>query len=682
MNTLAEQDLHETDIYEGDIDFLIEQLGKLTDSLIHEPPSEFIERVRYIPKGLTPFPGKFSFDKFPYFRKIVDCFNPLDPTKEVVFMKGNQIGATTAVLETIILYNIMSDPKAQMCVTADAGLARTNVQTRIETMIDNAGARDLIFSQSRKKKGSRNTGDTTMEKQYPGGYIHFFGGRSPARFRGTSYPVALADEVDSFPDKIPKEGTVVDLVRNRTDAYSIKRKILWTSTPTTKESSKIEGLFKAGDQQKFYVPCKHCGTMQELVWHGENKETGYIWGIVWENDSNFVPITEDIEKGIETTVAYKCCNPDCGGLMKNYDKATIIPRGEWRPTAAAKAPNTKSFHITPLYNPPGMFSWDDMVKLWADCWDIERNKLRDREKYRVFRNTKQGLTFEDNGKEVEYERAVLFRRTGFVRGHIPNDMAVADSGSPILFVAASVDVQQKNLFVDVKGYSDGGSTWTLDFFSIPGETEQFNGPWDKLDEYISDTRFIGTDGKVYRIQTTLVDSGYYTNYVYEFVNRHPFGIYACKGRDWIKTGETYELFSPKALQHLGMDQVFHINTGKLKDKISALFSMTFWETGQFQPSWYPNFPEDFRDDYFKMFAAETRNIVKFKDSDTVARVAWRQKFGQDNHAFDTYVYNLAALEIAAEYYCKNELFLPALNWRAFWEAAKTGAFYEDPLQTQ
>jgi phage terminase large subunit GpA-like protein len=682
MNTLPEQDLHKTDIYEGDIDFLIEQIGKLTDSLNHEPPSEFVERVRYIPKGLTPFPGKFSFDKFPYFRKIVDCFNPLDPTKEVALMKGNQMGATTAVLETIILYNIMSDPKAQMCVTADAGLARTNVQTRIETMIDSAGARDLIFSQSRKKRGSRNTGDTTIEKQYPGGYIHFFGGRSPARFRGMSYPVALADEVDSFPDKIPKEGTVVDLVRNRTDAYSTKRKILWTSTPTTKESSKIKGLFEAGDQQKFFVPCKHCGTMQELVWHGEDKETGYKWGIVWENDENFRPITEDVEKGIETTVAYKCCNPDCGKLMKNHDKATIIPRGEWRPTATAKVANTKSFHITPLYNPPGMFSWDDMVKLWAECWDIERNRLRDREKYRVFRNTKQGLTFEDSGKEVEYERAVLFRRTGFVRGHVPNDIAVVDSGSPILFVVASVDVQQKNLFVDVKGYSDGGATWTLDFFPIPGETEQFNGPWDKLDEYISDTRFIGTDGKIYRIQTTLVDSGHYTNYVYEFVKRHSFGVYACKGRDWINTGETYELFSPKALQHLGMAQAFHVNTGKLKDKISALFSGAFWETNKFQPPWYPNFPEDFRDDYFKMFAAETRNVVKFKDSDTVAKIAWRQKPGQDNHAFDTYVYNLAAMEIAAEYYCKYTLLLPAINWPAFWEAARTGVFYEDPQKPQ
>jgi phage terminase large subunit GpA-like protein len=666
-------------IYDGDADFLIKQLEGLTDSLHHELPSRFVERVRYLTSELTPFPGKFSFDKFPYFRKIVDCFNPLDPAQEIVLMKGNQMGATTAVLETILLYNIMSDPKAQMYVTADAGLMRTSVQVRIERMIDNAGARDLIFAQNQKKRGSRNSGDTAIEKQYPGGYLHFFGGKSPARFRGISYPLALADEVDAFPDKIPKEGTVIELVRNRTDAYSMKRKILWTSTPLLKQSSKIEELFLLGDQQKFFVPCKHCGTMQELVWHGKT-EDGYVYGIVWENDENFMPITGDEEKGIQTTAAYKCCNPACGGLMKNYDKAIIIPRGEWRPTAEPKQPHIKSFHVTPIYNPPGMYSWDDMVKQWAQCWDIEHDRLRDKEKYRVFRNTKQGKTFEDFGTQVKYERVIQFRRPGFVRGRVPNDLAVQDSGSPVLFIVASVDVQKKNLFVDVKGYSYGGVTWTIDFFSIDGETEQFNGPWDELDRYISDTRFIGTDGKIYRVQETLVDSGHYTEYVYQFVKRHSFGVYACKGQKWLNNGETYTLFSAKALQQIGMAQAFHINTGKLKDKISVLLDRSFWAGGQYQPWWYPNFPEDFRDDYFQMFEAEVKEEVIDKRTNKVTGSLWKQLFGKPNHAFDTYVYNLACLEIAAEYYCRDGLGMPALDYTTFWEAAKTGKFYEDPLK--
>ena len=667
-------------IFHGDIDFLVEQIEKLTDSLHHELPSDFIERVRYLTSDLTPFPGKFSFEKFPYFRELVDCFSPDNPTQEIALMKGNQMGATTAVLETVLLYNIMSAPKAQMYVTADAGLMKLSVQVKIEKMIDNAGARDLIFSQSRKKKGSKNTGDTGNAKEYLGGYLHFFGSRSPDRFRGMSYPCALADEVDAFPDSIPKEGTVVDLVRNRTNAYTgSKRKIFWGSTPLVKQTSKIEKLYQDGDQRKFFVPCKHCDAMQELVWRGKN-ESGYTWGIVWENNEDFEPIIE--------TVAYKCWNPACGKTMKNYDKAVIIPKGEWQPTAKPTVPNRRSYHITPIYNPPGMYSWEDMVLQWADCWDIKNNRIKEKEKYRLFRNTKQGLTFEElGGKEIEYSRAIQFRRTGFVivndesgliaRG-VPNDMAVRDAGSPILILIASVDVQPNNLYVDIKGYSYGGVTWTLEFLEIKGNTAEFNGVWDRLSLIIANKRYIGTDGKVYRIQACMIDTGHNTTYVYEYLKRHPQGMFGCKGKDYLPNGETYQFFSPAALQRIGFANILHINTGKLKDNISNAMTASFWITGQNQPFWYPNFREDFGDDYFKQFEAESRKEERDAVTKKFRRYVWVTKFGHDNHAFDTYVYNLACLELVAEYWCREHLWLPTLDWIAFWENATLGEFYQKP----
>jgi phage terminase large subunit GpA-like protein len=654
------------EIFWGDIDFLIKGFRGLTDSVYRERPSEFVERVRYLPSQLTPFPGKFSYDRTPYFRKIVDCFSPLDSTREVALMKGNQLGATTDVLETVILYHIMSDPKAQMYVTADAGLAKMSASTRIEQMLDLSGARRLIFSQARKKRGSRNTGDTAVAKEYPGGYLHIFGGRSPARFRGLSYPVALADEVDAFPDAIAGEGTVVDLVRNRTNAYSTKRKILWTSTPLIKQTSKIERLYEEGDREKYFVPCKHCGTMQELVWHGV-LDDGYVYGVVWENDEFFRPRIE--------TVAYKCCNSACGGLMKNYDKAAIISLGEWRATVErAENPDMKSFHISPLYNPPGMYRWEDMVNDWAQCWDIEKGRPRDREKYRTFRNTKQGLTFEDFGTQIEYERAVLFRRTGFAAGYVPNHIASTDAGFPVFLLVASVDVQADCLYVDIKGYADKGSTWTLDFIEIRGNTAQFNGPWDKLEELL-DRRFIGTDGRVYYIAITLVDSGYNTEWVYGFCQRHRAGVYAVKGYDYLGDGETYRLFSAAALERNGLGIAYQVSTGKLKDRIAAALMKSFWQAGEYQPRWYPNFPEGFRDDYFKMLESETKVERREKGTNKHLGYAWRPKFGQPNHALDTYVYNLAGLEIFAEDYCRRTLGLAALDWDAFWGAAKAGAFW-------
>jgi phage terminase large subunit GpA-like protein len=335
-----------------------------------------------------------------------------------------------------------------------------------------------------------------------------------------------------------------------------------------------------------------------------------------------------------------------------------------------------------------MYSWEDAVQQWAECWDIKNDRPRDIEKYRLFRNTKQGLPFEEQGgTQISRERALQFRRSGFIvstdpsglvaRG-VPNDLAVQDSGSPILFLAASVDVQNDCLYVDVKGFSSGGVTWTLEFLELKGNTADFNGPWDRLHQIISDKRYIGTDGKIYRIQITFIDSGHNTEYVYEFVKAHHSGVFAIKGRDWLSAGETYQFFSASAQDKIGIKNALHLNTGKLKDKISNAINKSFWVTGKLQPFWFPNFPEDFKDDYFQQFEAETKEELRHNVTKQFIKIIWKAKFGQPNHALDTYAYNLAALELAAEFWCREHLGLPTLDWVSFWELAKKGEFYQEP----
>lgn len=663
----------------SDIDFLIGQFKKITDEQKYEMPSDLAERVRFLTKELSPFPGKFSYSKFPYMKKIVNMFHPLNPAREVVFMKGNQLGSNVSVLETIMLYFIMVDPAPQMFITADAGLIKVGVNTRIEAMLNFSGARQLIFAQSKKARGSHNTGDTGNEKQYPGGFLHFYGSKNPDRFRQNSYRVANVDEADAYKKNVKDEGNIISLIRNRTNAYVRSRKIYYASTPLLKQTSIIEPLFLEGDQEYFYVPCLHCGEYQVLEWYGIT-ESGERYGIIWENDKNYNPIVANPDRGIETTVRYKC--KYCGGLMQNHDKEIIIPKGEWRATAESKTPGLYSFHLTPLYNPPGMFSWDDYVLEWATCWDIKNNRVKEIEKYRTFRNTKEGKTFEDKGITLSSDRVVLFRRFGFVRGKVPNYLALKNTGSLILLLVCSVDVQKNGLWVDVKGYSAGGATWTIDFFEIPGDTATFNGPWDELDKFISDKVYIGVnengtpDGKEYHISITLVDSGWNTEWVYAYAMRHGQGVYVCKGKDYIEGGETFQLFKQSTLKGIGLGLAYHINTMKLKDRISNAFMNLNWNENEHQPAWYPNFADDFRDDYFLQFEAEERVDVKDQYG-RWQKTIWRPFYGKPNHALDTYCYNLAALEILAKDWCKYTMNLEALDWTAFWENIKGGFFYDE-----
>lgn len=655
-------------INQADIDFLKNSFIALTAKRNYLKPSDYVCQVRYMTADLTPFPGKFSFKQFPYFKEIVDNFSPESPIHKVYIMKGNQLGATTAILETVMLYGIGCNPAPMLYVLPDEGMAKLAMDTKIDRMIDTSGLRNKIFAQTKKAAGARNTGDTSFKKEFPGGYLHAVGGRSGNRFRNFSYKIILVDELDGMSENIKGEGTMEDLAIARSDAYPSTRKIYFGSTPTVEQTSKIWRLYQLGDERRFFVPCKYCGEMQPLEWavwdEGHDNQIG---GIVWENDENFQPKLE--------TVGYKC--PYCCKIMKNYDKAIIMEKGEWRPTKKSDEKDARSYHLSPIYNPPGMFSWEDFVIAWAKCWDIKNNRIKDKEGYRAFRNLKQGLPFREQNEQIRREKALLHKRYGFARGKVPNKMAVEDAGSPIWIITCAVDVQKECLYVDTKGFSDRGVTWTVDFQKFNGPTEDFYGVWDRLAEYIENTTFVADDGKKYKIAITLVDSGHYTDWVYAFCARFTAGVYACKGSDWIKNGETYQLFNRKTLEAIGLPLAYHINTGKLKDRISRAMNMLQWDEGTKQPDWFPNFPDNFHDDYFRMFEAEEKVEEYDKRTNKYIRTVWRAKPGAANHGFDTYVYNLAALEIFADSICRNELQGNMLDWSAFWNYAAYGMFTMD-----
>jgi phage terminase large subunit GpA-like protein len=130
-----------------------------------------------------------------------------------------------------------------------------------------------------------------------------------------------------------------------------------------------------------------------------------------------------------------------------------------------------------------------------------------------------------------------------------------------------------------------------------------------------------------------------------------------------------------------MAHACHVNTGKLKDKVSNTLMASFRRSGELQPPRYPNFPEDFKDDCFKMFGAETKVEKWDKTTNQFKGYMRRLSFGQPNRAFGTYVYNLAALETAAEAFCREAPGLPALGWDAFRrEIKRTGKFHEEPAR--
>lgn len=652
-----------------DADFFCEQINSIRDERIYENPSDYIERIRYIPKGLSPKPGFFEFSFTPYFREIFDLLSPDSGVQEIVFMKPAQIGYNVSILENALLYYIGSNPKYVQFVTADNALAKEMVSERIDPMIDHAGLRNLIFAQAKRRK-SNATGDTSLHKEFPGGAINFVGAKNPDAFRGRTREITLLDEIDTYADD-KKEGSKIDLIKNRSNAFAQTRKILYGSTPLIMQSSQIYKLYLMGDQRNYYIPCPRCGEYIVLQWRIK-KDNGILCGIIFETENN-LPVYDSIE--------YRC--QTCEKTFKDYEKASFLlgGQGQWRPTEKTKVPALRSYWLNALYSPPGVYSWERVVQDFSECWDFEKNRIKDTEKYRSFRNTKQGLPFEERGKSIKYEKAIVHRRSGFVRGMIPEKKIEEFTGGPALLLVAAVDVQDDRLIVDVKAFADKGATFTIDFFEIKGSTESVrNSCFVELDKFICEKQYITESGKKYRITITFIDSGWgkRTDVVYAFCQNYTAGVYAIKGEEYIPGGIIFRMMKKETLEKAGLGAALTINTTILKDRISNILNNLIWNTGEYQPAWYPNFPENLYDDYFKQFEAEMKVDVIDKITKKWKKSIWKIiSEGSDNHALDLYVYCLAALEFLADYTCRNILEMPLLSWPDFWSYCKKGIYYTD-----
>ena len=660
----------------SDILFMTDIINSLVTDREFMLPSEYVESVRYLPKELSPKHGFFDYDWTPYFREPVNNFSPLSNVREIVFMKSAQIGATTGLLESIIAYYIGHVARPQLYVSADKELVSKGMEVKVDRMLDNSGLRDLIKPQTGVK--TRKTGDTKTEKDYPGGFLHAIGAQNPGKLRSMNYPVLLFDELDAFPMILKNEGDPIDLAKNRTlIPYEDIAKILYLTTPLITQTSKIYPLYLQGDQRHYYVPCIHCGEYIVLHWHLRESETksGLKSGIIFD--------TLESGKLIRESVKYKC--QECGGEMENHHKSIILIEGEWRPTAEATKDRLRSYWINALYSPVGMFSWAGMAESFLDCWDVKTNKVKDREKYRGFRNTKEGKPFEEMGEAPKYEKIIPPQRH-YPRNAIPNKMCIEDNGHPILFLIASVDVQKTCLFLDIKGYTVGGKSYTIDFRQIDGSPENKNDVcWNTLEDIIDHERWKSDDGKIYHIQTTFIDAawGETTSNVYAFCEQYTVGVYPQFGERWLTDGMVIKAASNKTIEKAGC-MVYKTNTTLLKDRIANSFKID-WNTGEKQPEWRPNFPEDLRDDYFRQFEAEYK--APLKDKLGVHKgFAWVPvDHRKPNHAFDTFVYNFAALEQFAESVCLAEKYdeagnevgleLEYLHWPSFWEFAATRKYY-------
>lgn len=647
-------------------EWLARQFEQLTTGFEGLLPSEWAERSRYLPPQATSLPGFYRFEVTPYLREIVDCMSVDSPIREVVFMKGAQIGATVGVLENAIGYFVAHVKTApMMLVTADGELAKIRLESSIIPMLQFSGLSEHIRSSD--ENNARKTGKTDKKLEWEGGgYLLPQGAKNANKLRSIPIQILLRDEVDGWPDVVGKDGDPMKLSETRTAGYEGSRKIFDTSTPTIRGQSKIEKRFLLGDQRRYFVCCLSCGFPQVLRWR-HTTDDGELRGIVWETQNGRL---------VRESVRYLCRN--CGHAHFNEDKVRLLSPengAEWRATADPISPDVRSYHLSALYSPVGMQSWAGCVQKWLEAWDPEANKARDIPALQVFYNNVLGETFEIMGDRVAFEAVSEHRRSEFSFGEIPNRWAVEHCGGPILLLTCAVDVQKANLAVAVFGWARGRRAFLVDYQRFEGDTENTDdeATWGALRKLLEEKRYVADDGKVYGISLTLVDSGYLTDTVYRFCLEYVAAVIPIKGVDapskTSKQKEFAEFKTPTGTR------AFTITVDRYKDRWAPALRRS-WDRQNLQPAIFFNAPKDATDAQLRELTRETK--VKRTDKVTGRHLGfeWHRPSGSKNELWDLLVYNDAALDLTAWTTCLDVLRLEEVSMPDFYDHAEKGAFFE------
>jgi phage terminase large subunit GpA-like protein len=624
-------------------DWLEEQIGELTEEIIRIKPSEFAEEHRYLPGSVTSIPGPMRFTVNPFAREIVDRCDVDDPTREINWMKGVQMTATT-VAECVFLYYICHIKTLPIgFYTADKDLANARMENNVIPMLNQSGFRDVI--QSSDEGNKRKTGKTKNHIQWGSdGYMVPLGGNNANKQSSFSFCIIYKDELDRWPTVVGKDGDPDSLTDARAKGYEDQKKIFRTSTPG-EYPSKIYKNYLRGDQRKYMVPCLECREPQELRWNGTD-------------DGN----------AIEDSVRYICAH--CGHAHREHDKERLFAEdngAKWVPTATPITPHIKSYHLSALYSPIGMGSWYECVVQYLKAWDPVHNKPRDLGEYQVFYNNILGMPFRHYGSKVTLDQAEAHRRDQFHYGEIPNRMAEKYSGSKILFLTCQVDVHKQNLAVSVMGWTVEARSYLINYWRFEDDSEEGcespdSPAWERLRLLLEEKVYVSEDGDKYSISLALIDSSYIPDTVSTFCSQFNSGVFPIMGRpSTMFTGKIKEFTEFK--KQSGTPG-FYIQVDLYKDRMAPVLRRAWSPEDGKQPRYHFNTPADATSKQLKELTVESRS----PKTDEKGRVThqWYRPPGAPNELWDLLIYGECAVDILAWDYCINQMEMDSVDWDIFW----------------
>jgi phage terminase large subunit GpA-like protein len=485
---------------------------------------EWADAFRVLPSSSSAEPGPYRTGRTPYAREPMKRLSSSDKCRRVILMWGAQTGKSE-IGNNWIGYTIDHDPIPMFLMQPTVKTAEGYSRDRIEPMIKACPA---LLAKCGDQK-SRDGSNTLARKSFPGGFLKIVGSNAPADLASTPAGRAFVDETDRCSIDAGGEGDSIALLAKRLTTFA-NAKMLLTSTPNIKGTSRIEAEFLRTGQRRYWVPCPHCDTFQPLTWEG----------IQWDSRD-------------AKTAYYKC--EACDDRIYDRHKATMLPAGEWR----ADYPELEDgeiygYHLPSLYAPPGWrdASWPSLVREFLDA-------QQDPKLLKTFTNTRLAETWDEFDGE-EFDEGGLMERAEEYAAEVPAGVACLTAG---------VDVQADRVECEVVGWGDGEESWSIDYTIIHGDPTG-SAIWEDLSDHLQRVWHHETAGPM-SIAAAGIDCGYETTRVQEFCHvnrRHRW--YAVKGSAgafkplWPNRGKRGKKGRGEMFFSVGVDNAKAINWRRLQ----------------------------------------------------------------------------------------------------------------------
>lgn len=456
--------------------------------------SQWAAKYRVLSRESSAEAGPWRNERTPYMVEPMDAIT--DPAvRHITVVASSQVGKSELELNAIG-YIIDQDPGSILYIQPTIDDAKKFSRLRIAPMLRDSPRLRAKVSDVK----SRDSGNTILQKTFPGGMLTIVGSQSPSALASTPARYIIGDERDRWALSAGTEGDPWALAEARTTTY-YNAKLIDVSTPTIKGLSPIEKSFANGTRERWCSQCPHCGE-----WHN----------IVFDDikfDFETVKIGR-IDDYVIKSIAWAC--PSCGCLSSEAEMRA--QPAKWiAENPAALQRGHRSFWLNAFASP--WKSWQSVVYAFLTA-------RKDPQKLKTVYNTLLGELWEDRG-DLADEDEMLARREDY--GTRPDGTPV-ELPEGVLVLTCGVDTQDDRLEYEVVGWGHYGESWGIKKGIIMGDPND-DVPWLRLDEVISHVyRFANGSGLT--ISMTFVDSGgHKTQSVYKHCReRQGRRVFAIKGQ--------------------------------------------------------------------------------------------------------------------------------------------------------